>query len=280
MEFKEFVYKHILNYISNNKDIDEEFFMLIIEYFLNIHNLNGYLLSVQFKKHHGYDLATYIPEYKVMDIYACSLNDVIDDYTKYFEGKLNNFEEELFSYLIVVRELVHELTHIYQCNIIRKAEKTLEEELLSFESFHLHNMDIDMLKRLNINININNYTRKVNKFIKKYYDSLLCERLAEYYSIDFTRGLIDDECICLKEFYNECFIDNLLKGYEEENGILISPTYRVYKGIHKLIGVSSFDYEYLHSDYEITKDKVKCLKFDTRVKLGLPITNEEFNNLL
>lgn len=278
MEFKEFVSNHILKYINNNKEIDEEFFYDIVDYFINMYSLTSYLHELVFYRKNSNADAEYMIDDRVINIYTNTLNKTIILDKEYFEDKINKFELEYLTYLIVVKNIVHELIHVYQCSILNKIEKSLEEELIIFESTHLHNLDINMLRELNIDIN--KYTRKVNKFIKKYYDSLLCERLAEHYSIYFIDSLLSEESTILKEYYKDIFTDNLLRGYEYEDNILISPTYRVYKGIHKLIGIREFDYQWLNNNYEVTKNKVKTLDFKTRVKLGLPISDDEFDKLM
>lgn len=277
-ELREYVIEIMLYYLNNNIPINKNFFDAIIKLYTEIYNLNEYLSNIIYLNtpKEKYNIQ-YIPVYKSLYINVCNLLIDTEHSLEYLNSQtsITNSEHKLATYIFYLINIIHDLRHIHQTSIINSKSNIIEEELLRIESKYLHNVSYQTMKKYKFK---ERYNKRINNLLIKYYDCLLCERLAEIYALEFILPLLA-EIPNLKAFFNNNLKIAISSGYQvKRNGIIVPPTYVTIKEAHKIFHIKEFDYPYVSSDLEKTKQKVKKLSFDERIKLGLPVSNEELLN--
>lgn len=227
-----------------------------------------------------------------------SLGNYLDDYINIYYSRiivyLNNYyhisdfltEDELILYEEVFRNnlfitfiIFHELEHSMQEQIvIDNKNEDFETRLIELESFYLNNLGNKVLSRLN-------YYPETGEYDFSFLDSILytvayfiddlkynrnynisyLERLAD---LNANKKIIDmikpikNEIPHLYKLENELLLDRAIRDYDKSK---ISPTIDFF---NNLLGKRYFNYQDM-PDYD----------FDNRLRLGLPISDKEYNSI-
>lgn len=226
-----------------------------------------------------------------------TLGNYLDDYIIIYYSRLllfiNEFshvsnlktEDDLIIYEQIFRNnlfiafiIFHELEHSMQEQISRE-EKSInfETRLIQLESFYLNNLGNKVLSKLNYYPETGEYDFNIINLLQYYihckidnikyeknYNLSFLERLADTGAnkkiIDMIEP-IKKEIPNLYKLENELLLERELRDYDNTK---VSPTIDFF---NKLIGKKHFNY-----------DDMEEYNLDERLRLGLPVTCEEFNS--
>lgn len=279
----------LVDYTERVKLLDEEALEKIIDIVVESASLQDYYAGVSFPndiriKNGIMKVAEYNSITKNMDFYIEAADIQSENQSKYdilFEG----FELVLFQNVMMLKYLLHELGHPFDYKRIdSKLESGTEIALLSASA---------KMKRLALSVKnglfddhedfekILYFVLNQDEAFDKNYPFDPMERVAEtraYETILKMLELIKDRLFNLQEFVKASLLQYQLKAYIHRRGITPSPSE---------VFLCSIDQEdvWTHLDFydpnaiKLLEKVRKEYSLDERLKLGLPLSNGEYNEL-
>lgn len=283
----------LYEYSKKGKQVDKEFIDKTIKIMIREKNLSDYIKKIRFENlssckinHGGKDTPM------AYDTYAKEIlldNNNIILFQKMLENlfQFKNFEQVLAINAILTQALLHEIEH---ANQLRKSIIINEEfeNLLLDVNYHVDNeffkeSKISQLLILKMGIYLNsqlsynsNLQQKLNTKFKK---SIPIERMANIYSTQEVNDMLvqisKNECIeNVTSLFDLLLAKFQLNGYNNNNGIIMSPTKRYLEEVKKLniIGMNEHFTEY----FNMIMLKFQNASLENRLLLGLDISDEEY----
>lgn len=285
---EEQIFKLLHIYAKKNRLVDSDYVLALVEYFVTSKKISDQVKDVKIvygkptdTLGDGYHVASYNHVSKKLEVYM----SVIMDYINSIESDLNltNLEKKFYTNLQITQFILHELEHANQQKI--KNEGIGLEAAILKTSDKASTMFEDCLTALRIGKKMDNdKLKEATKLLEiedaKYgelYDYSPKERLADIKSIEICQRLVEP----FK--HNLCKIDQLLKyelyktylrGYAIDFTGIESPTVKYFNELRYYDFLKKLDLagEDFNSDYE----KVKKYSLESRLRLGLPISQKEY----
>lgn len=265
--------KFLFDSLKSKREIDESFIAEVIEIVVNALGLNEYVRGYKINNEpwdgsNEIDAAFYRYDSKkiIIELQACI------EFGMYVSQRLrlDTFKKIAIVYNIIIQTLLHELEHANQCKKVDKKGNDLESMIITYSSLNmlltLRDGYFDKLVDEGYSESlIYLYLQEKNKRYHKYYQYAPIERLAEYYSHKTMAMILKELGNLSVIYYFECLklYQNYIKGYIEG----ITPT----KFYFRMLGISEF--------WPKIEEASKALDFESRVSLGLPINEEEYEYL-
>ena len=263
------IFEIVYNYSLNKKFIDNK----AIEEICNIITYNIDFSEVLKRicisnKIFTLDYAYYDYDEKLINI---NIKKIIINSTEDFKGLLSSESLYLFINLYILKVLFHELNHALQIKYINKKNNDVETILLLYSYF-----------TLNIFLTINSNFKQNKLLYKKTYNYNPAERLAEIDALSCIIKFIDKQ---------QCVNINIKKLFQVQ---LINTQLLKYKSIFKNIQVPSYlflskiGFEHVWDSFDFMRDgyesqlklATKYYSLEDRLKLGLPISNDEYFSMI
>lgn len=263
------IFEIVYNYSLNKKFIGNK----AIEEICNIITYNIDFSKVLkriciYNKIFTFDYAYYDYDEKLINI---NIEKIITNSIEDFKGLLSSESLYLFINLYILKVLFHELNHALQIKYINKKNNDVETILLLYSYF-----------TLNIFLTINSNFKQNTLLYKKTYNYNPAERLAEIDALSCIIKFIDKQ---------QCVNINIKKLFQVQ---LINTQLLKYKSIFKNIQVPSYlflskigfervwnSFDFMSDGYENQlKLAMKYYSLEDRLKLGLPISNDEYFSMI
>lgn len=284
------ILKLIYDYSKNGKIADEDFINKIIELIVNEKKLDKYLRNVVFlnqgiARSDGTTIAYY--DYREKNI-AVSLKDMkkaLDDNSR-ITSLFKDFEQIMALNLAITRFMLHELEHANQSKrIFNSLDDSIETKLLKASTkYYKFLSNGDLMEKICFDKaseeEILAYASQINKLYREYYLYNPSERLADIISYKTILNIIrpiENNVSKLKIFERELFLSALLRGYQTLYNRITCPTETFLSGTNQNEVWSKFDF-YDDDDSKLLEKASEQYSISKRFNLGLPITNEEYEN--
>lgn len=194
----------VLQYVNQQKEIDDEFINKTIMIAKHYYNLNEYIKEICNLKKNWSCEASYIFDSKtiITDTYLIlkSLNNVKNEF-------ICIKDSQIFKYLYFIQVILHEVEHAKQQKMINE-DYGVETEILKAECAPIYKVKDKMIIKRIYEYN------KLQKMRKKFYTFSPSERLAQIKSLEFvtdiSKILEDEFCYDVMQYYK---LKNLLRGY-------------------------------------------------------------------
>ncbi len=257
------IYSLIIRYLRLNKKLDHEFIKEFIEYVIFTLNLKPYVDITQNARIYNRGIGTYFYRDKDITIDLFKIFNQAEKLSKQLDANLL-----LVYYLETSRILLHEVVHASQFRKATSSNTDIETKILKASLMYdiILNDNNKLQDFLNKGLNPKVFNQKNNVYLQ-YYDIAPEERLAEtnaYYIMLMVLELLQTDANNLTIHYLNCFLKNLLRGYEKT----LNPT-------------KSY-LEALETSQVLTPEELegKDIPLVTRTKLGLAISTEEREELM
>ena len=269
---KENIRKLINDYSLNNKYVDEYFFNILFNEFMNLYKLNNTVKDFNINNdNNNFAEATYNIDKKIITINYFLLEDYIKD------GKVNNYSNNNLYYFVNMKFLLavmHELEHAKQLELLSTSKNDLTNLLIKYGySFTILEF------RNSIYTKLCNY--QVNNLYEKTYNYNPIERMANINSLFQLLSIFNKEYNLSDRVFNY-FMNEMYKiiphGYSTNifNNI-ISPTEVFFKMINNQNIWKNLDFYNFnrHKMFELVTNKHTL---EERLTLGLPLSYDEIKN--
>lgn len=258
----------IFDYSKNGKLVDKAYLEKLIDLVVNSKDISQYVQNSEIvssgteETMDGILLAEYRPNRKLIRIYSEAIERMLENHDRY-------------------QELLNGIEHANQRRIIEK-EDTLESKVLKTS---VTNIDIDLVSTLlNEGFTIDQilyYIRREKTLREEHYLLLPDERIAEIRShqeIVRTLEPIKEYTPNLIEFEKANILENMLRGYFYNEGIITSPTLEYASASKRIDKLKSFQW-FDENNQECLRKAKKELPLKKRVTYGLPLDVNEFSTL-
>lgn len=257
------IYSLIIRYLRLNKKLDHEFIKEFIEYVIFTLNLKPYVDITQNARIYNRGIGTYFYRDKDITIDLFKIFNQAEKLSKQLDVNLL-----LVYYLETSRILLHEVVHASQFRKATSPNTDIETKILKASLMYdiILNDNNKLQAFLNKGLNPKVFNQKNSVYLQNY-DIAPEERLAEtnaYYIMLMVLELLQTDANNLTIHYLNCFLKNLLRGYEKT----LNPT-------------KSY-LEALETSQVLTPEELegKDIPLVTRTKLGLAISTEEREELM
>lgn len=272
---KEELLKLYYDYSINGLIADRKYVVKFVEIVCNYAQLNQYLESIAFinvNKISPNTLSSYNCDTKQMLYYIGRIDDIIQNYYGY-DVLIPEEERIFYKNAFISSLLLHELEHVSQYKSILE-KNDIEASILKLSRLIKYNLEQG--KSVDFNDLMDNSIYIYNE----YYEFSPEERLAEIRShrnmssiISPIKNIIPN----VKKIEDILTLNNELKGYKKDSK-LISPTIFYLHLQGKKEDLQKFEW-YDESLKESLKKSKRIYDLDSRIDLGLPIEQSEFNHL-
>lgn len=276
----------IFDYSKNGKLVDKAYLEKLIDLVVDSKGISKYVQNSEIVSNateetmDGILLAEYRPNRKLIRIYSEAMERMLEEHDRY-QVLFNGIEQIFYKNVFITQIILHELEHANQRKIIEK-DDTLESKILKTS---ITNIDIDLVSTLlNEGFTLDQilyYIRREQTLREEHYLLLPDERLAEIRShqeIARTLEPIKEYTPNLIEFEKTNILENMLRGYFYNEGVITSPTLeymKIRKNIDKLKEHEWYD----ENDQECLKKAKATFSLKKRITYGLPIDTSEFSSL-
>lgn len=282
----------LVEYSKRGKKADRIFIKKVIKVMIEEKELKDYIKKIRFVDMSK--IESYYPENErgVM-AYRCWNGEILIDegdieflcklMEEYIGKDSREFEKIISCNALVLQVLLHEIEHANQYKKSKINDTDFENILLSicnyannefFKESKLNQLII-IKKGLYLNRQLY-YDLKLSGEIEiKYSSSSPTERMANIYSTNDVITILEQ----IKDipgpikFFQDFLISQRLNGYDLKKTI-VSPTLR-YLDDFKKLGISGVN-QYFDEDFETSLNKANNDSLENRLLLGLPITEEEY----
>lgn len=240
----------IFDYSKNGKLVDKVYLEKLIDLVVNSKDISKYVQNSEIvssgteETMDGILLAEYRPNRKLIRIYSEAMERMLEDHDRYQE-LFNGIEQIFYKNVLITQIILHELEHANQRRIIEK-EDTLESKVLKTS---VTNIDIDLVNTLlNEGFTIDQilyYIRREKTLREEHYLLLPDERIAEIRShqeIVRTLESIKEYTPNLIEFEKANILENMLRGYFYNEGVITSPTLEYASASKRIDKLKSFQW--------------------------------------
>ncbi len=269
---KENIRKLINDYSLNNKYVDEYFFNILFNEFMNLYKLNNTVKDFNINNdNNNFAEATYNIDKKIITINYFLLEDYIKD------GKVNNYSNNNLYYFVNMKFLLavmHELEHAKQLELLSTSKNDLTNLLIKYGySFTILEF------RNSIYTKLCNY--QVNNLYEKTYNYNPIERMANINSLFQLLSIFNKEYNLSDRVFNY-FMNEMYKiipnGYSKNifNNI-ISPTEVFFKMINNQNIWKNLDF-YNFNRHKMLELVTNKHTLEERLTLGLPLSYDEIKN--
>ena len=269
---KENIRKLINDYSLNNKYVDEYFFNILFNEFMNLYKLNNTVKDFNINNdNNNFAEATYNIDKKLITINYFLLEDYIKD------GKVNNYSNNNLYYFVNMKFLLavmHELEHAKQLELLSTSKNDLTNLLIKYGySFTILEF------RNSIYTKLCNY--QVNNLYEKTYNYNPIERMANINSLFQLLSIFNKEYNLSDRVFNY-FMNEMYKvipnGYSKNifNNI-ISPTEVFFKMINNQNIWKNLDF-YNFNRHKMLELVTNKHTLEERLTLGLPLSYDEIKN--
>ena len=269
---KENIRKLINDYSLNNKYVDEYFFNILFNEFMNLYKLNNTVKDFNINNdNNNFAEATYNIDKKIITINYFLLEDYIKD------GKDNNYSNNNLYYFVNMKFLLavmHELEHAKQLELLSTSKNDLTNLLIKYGySFTILEF------RNSIYTKLCNY--QVNNLYEKTYNYNPIERMANINSLFQLLSIFNKEYNLSDRVFNY-FMNEMYKiipnGYSKNifNNI-ISPTEVFFKMINNQNIWKKLDF-YNFNRHKMLELVTNKHTLEERLTLGLPLSYDEIKN--
>lgn len=269
---KENIRKLINDYSLNNKYVDEYFFNILFNEFMNLYKLNNTVKDFNINNdNNNFAEATYNIDKKIITINYFLLEDYIKD------GKDNNYSNNNLYYFVNMKFLLavmHELEHAKQLELLSTSKNDLTNLLIKYGySFTILEF------RNSIYTKLCNY--QVNNLYEKTYNYNPIERMANINSLFQLLSIFNKEYNLSDRVFNY-FMNEMYKiipnGYSKNifNNI-ISPTEVFFKMINNQNIWKNLDF-YNFNRHKMLELVTNKHTLEERLTLGLPLSYDEIKN--
>ena len=269
---KENIRKLINDYSLNNKYVDEYFFNILFNEFMNLYKLNNTVKDFNINNdNNNFAEATYNIDKKIITINYFLLEDYIKD------GKVNNYSNNNLYYFVNMKFLLaimHELEHAKQLELLSTSKNDLTNLLIKYGySFTILEF------RNSIYTKLCNY--QVNNLYEKTYNYNPIERMANINSLFQLLSIFNKEYNLSDRVFNY-FMNEMYKiipnGYSKNifNNI-ISPTEVFFKMINNQNIWKDLDF-YNFNRHKMLELVTNKHTLEERLTLGLPLSYDEIKN--
>ena len=269
---KENIRKLINDYSLNNKYVDEYFFNILFNEFMNLYKLNNTVKDFNINNdNNNFAEATYNIDKKIITINYFLLEDYIKD------GKVNNYSNNNLYYFVNMKFLLaimHELEHAKQLELLSTSKNDLTNLLIKYGySFTVLEF------RNSIYTKLCNY--QVNNLYEKTYNYNPIERMANINSLFQLLSIFNKEYNLSDRVFNY-FMNEMYKiipnGYSKNifNNI-ISPTEVFFKMINNQNIWKNLDF-YNFNRHKMLELVTNKHTLEERLTLGLPLSYDEIKN--
>ena len=269
---KENIRKLINDYSLNNKYVDEYFFNILFNEFMNLYKLNNTVKDFNINNdNNNFAEATYNIDKKIITINYFLLEDYIKD------GKVNNYSNNNLYYFVNMKFLLavmHELEHAKQLELLSTSKNDLTNLLIKYGySFTILEF------RNSIYTKLCNY--QVNNLHEKTYNYNPIERMANINSLFQLLSIFNKEYNLSDRVFNY-FMNEMYKiipnGYSKNifNNI-ISPTEVFFKMINNQNIWKNLDF-YNFNRHKMLELVTNKHTLEERLTLGLPLSYDEIKN--
>lgn len=269
---KENIRKLINDYSLNNKYVDEYFFNILFNEFMNLYKLNNTVKDFNINNdNNNFAEATYNIDKKIITINYFLLEDYIKD------GKDNNYSNNNLYYFVNMKFLLavmHELEHAKQLELLSTSKNDLTNLLIKYGySFTILEF------RNSIYTKLCNY--QVNNLYEKTYNYNPIERMADINSLFQLLSIFNKEYNLSDRVFNY-FMNEMYKiipnGYSKNifNNI-ISPTEVFFKMINNQNIWKNLDF-YNFNRHKMLELVTNKHTLEERLTLGLPLSYDEIKN--
>lgn len=276
----------IFDYSKNGKLVDKAYLEKLIDLVVNSKDISKYVQNSEIvssgteETMDGILLAEYRPNRKLIRIYSEAMERMLEDHDRYQE-LFNGIEQIFYKNVLITQIILHELEHANQRRIIEK-EDTLESKVLKTS---VTNIDIDLVSTLlNEGFTIDQilyYIRREKTLREEHYLLLPDERIAEIRShqeVVRTLEPIKEYTPNLIEFEKANILENMLRGYFYNEGVITSPTLEYASASKRIDKLKSFQW-FDENNQECLRKAKKELSLKKRVTYGLPLDVNEFSTL-
>lgn len=296
------------SYVIPNKEIDNDFYLKILNIMGRKLNLQEVVKRLSFERYHfGRNgqrseglMAGFVPAEKMIHIYKDEIKVQTDDIIRKCPAEVTEKERKCLKYIIAAQTFIHEIIHAQQEyfyknlnseDYTKERSKILcKTEPRSRENFsYLFEKNMSAFRAISERDVIKEETdRMIERTTRYMFDNYGCfimkERDAQDQSFSILRAMLEkygDEYAHVKEYLkanNEYF---WLMGYEIVNRRIQSPTYDILNFMLKNDYTVRTGIEWMGDNAEIT-ERNAIQKFPdptTRARLGLPITTREHAEL-
>jgi hypothetical protein len=270
----------IFDYSKNGKLVDKAYLEKLIDLVVNSKDISKYVQNSEIvssgteETMDGILLAEYRPNRKLIRIYSEAMERMLQEL-------FNGIEQIFYKNVLITQIILHELEHANQRRIIEK-EDTLESKVLKTS---VTNIDIDLVSTLlNEGFTIDQilyYIRREKTLREEHYLLLPDERIAEIRShqeIVRTLEPIKEYTPNLIEFEKANILENMLRGYFYNEGVITSPTLEYASASKRIDKLKSFQW-FDENNQECLRKARKELSLKKRVTYGLPLDVNEFSTL-
>ena len=269
---KENIRTLINDYSLNNKYVDEYFFNILFNEFMNLYKLNNTVKDFNINNdNNNFAEATYNIDKKIITINYFLLEDYIKD------GKVNNYSNNNLYYFVNMKFLLavmHELEHAKQLELLSTSKNDLTNLLIKYGySFTILEF------RNSIYTKLCNY--QVNNLYEKTYNYNPIERMANINSLFQLLSIFNKEYNLSDRVFNY-FMNEMYKiipnGYSKNifNNI-ISPTEVFFKMINNQNIWKNLDF-YNFNRHKMLELVTNKHTLEERLTLGLPLSYDEIKN--
>lgn len=281
----------IYDYSVNKKLADTHFIEQLVAIIIGGKELNPYFTKLEFDSnkidHMTQDVvvARYIPENQVLNISLDGIRLFLKESSD-LEYLFNDTEKNFYGNVLITQIILREIEHINQLKII-DCNDGIESDILklskkSVTPFQKNNQTIQELLRYGYTMQqIDFYMKEKQRMYLQNYALFPHERLAEIKSNVQLKNIlksIKSSIPHLMLFEEIKMLENMLRGYTDHLGIVISPTiqYLSVCGLNKELR----NFAWYDDNYTLCLEKnMRLYNLPDRASYGLPIHINEFHSI-
>ena len=277
----------IEEYISQNREIDDDFYIGIVEIFCKHEELEDYIHTLKLGEAELIEGADglYYPPDKELTIDMDLVEEHSSDIMALLGDNLSEKEKIWFKYVFAARTVLHELTHVKQEKnrnemSLQDAENTSEIILARLDPYHLENI-LHMVRAMGKE----NTEKSLNEWFyhldEEYECDIMSERDAEIQSCLLISTILSsskEEIPHLMEYLKAVLHSSVGMGYKYQNDRIASPAeqYAEYLRKRNMIPESNCKWYDKDETKSVEKSIKKIPSKLDRFKFGLPVTPEEY----
>ncbi len=283
------ILKVLVDYTERVKLLDEKGIERIVDIVVSHMGLQNYIKGVEFpyeikQKKRGVSIADYDTTTNKMNVYIEAFDLYSESQSKY-DVLFSGFELVLFQNVLMLKFVLHELGHAFDFKRVDSGESgTIEMELLKVSANikkiiaqtilgkYDENSDFDLILK---------YAVMQSENYSQFYYSDPMERVAEtraHQTVTEMLKLIKDRLFNLDEFVKASLLQYQLKPYIHRTGITPCPSEIYLSSVGQREVWKSMNF-YDEDASKLLKKVQKECSLDERLKLGLPLTKEEYSEL-
>ncbi len=286
--------EEIIKIFSDYKNIgaNEDFAIKISEILLSEFGLENFVKDIKMYNNFCYNIknsyGNFDCENQNININLHSIRSVSLWKNRYRDVKiLNNSDKKLYLMLMTYSTIRHELEHAIQYKKLLNNDDSIESKLCEI-SFYSALYDLDetkLIELINVGYSAIEISDLIDSFSSNYqkcYYSIYAEKSAfiesekDVYNIAINENIKNKK---LSLLFKRRFLEYWFMGYSKKDDKIICPSYTFPKVLglpHMLNNIEI----YSENDEEALNNAMECYNFEERIKLGLPINENEYQRIL